>query len=79
MSACPWHMQIYLFDGSAVNEVKLRDNLMAAADVYIRRCKGAPCGDAQIHLFHGSDSSSKQTLRPLLLKFLKGTQKQKAV
>ena len=44
---------------------------MAAADVYIRRCNGVP-----VHKYI-SDSSLKQALRPLLLKFIKGTLKQK--
>ena len=67
------------YTGSKVDESKLKANLMAAANVYIKRCDGAPCGDATIHLYKGADSTSRQATRSRLLTFLKGTNKQKAV
>lgn len=59
-------------DNGKVDEKKVKENLDAAIDVYIERVNGAPCGDAQIHLFKGSDSSDYQTLREHLVTFLKG-------
>ena len=35
-----------------IDQVKLKANLQAAADVYVERCNHAPCGDTQIALFH---------------------------
>ena len=50
---------------------------MSAAEVYIQRCNKAPCGDTEIHLYLGADSSELQNRRERLLKFLKGSQKEK--
>ena len=63
--------------GSDVDKEKLTQNLMSAAEVYIQRCNKAPCGDTEIHLYLGADSSELQNRRERLLKFLKGSQKEK--
>ena len=60
-----------------VDKEKLTQNLMSAAEVYIQRCNKAPCGDTEIHLYLGADSSEFQNRRERLLKFLKGSQKEK--
>ena len=46
-----------------IDQQKLKENLEAATDVYIR-CNHAPCGDTQIALFQGADSSKLQKIRP---------------
>ena len=56
--------------GSDVDKEKLTQNLMSAAEVYIHRCNKAPCGDTEIHLYLGADSSELQNRRERLLKFL---------
>ena len=43
----------YAFKTSPTGDLKA--NLQAATDVYIQGCNHAPCGDAQIVLFNGSD------------------------
>ena len=48
-----------------------------ATDIYISRTNGAPCGDTQIQLFKGADSSDNQDLRADILIFLKGNATQK--
>ena len=63
--------------GGHIDELKLKENLMSAAEVYIQRCNRAPCGDAEIHLYIGADSSEFQGKREMLLKFLKGSRKDK--
>jgi hypothetical protein len=63
--------------GSDIDKEKLTQNLMSAAEVYIQRCNNAPCGDTEIHLYLGADSSELQNRRERLLKFLKGSQKEK--
>ena len=50
---------------------------MSAAEVYIQRCNNATCGDTEIHLYLGADSSELQNRRERLLKFLKGSRKEK--
>ena len=48
-----------------------------ATEVYINRVDGSPCGETNIHLFKGADSSANQDLRLHLLHYLKGTKAQK--
>ena len=58
----------------------LEKNLTSAADVYISKCDGAPCGESTIVLMKGNqdDLAKKfQERRPHLLIFLKGSKKQK--
>lgn len=55
-----------------IDQDKLKANLQAAIDIYIQRCNGAPCGDTQIVLFKGADSSDLQERREDLITFLKG-------
>ena len=64
--------------GSQIDEQKLAQNLTSAAEVYIERCNKAPCGDAEIHLYIGADSSERQCKTEMLLKYLKGSRKEKA-
>ena len=45
--------------------------------MYIERCNRAPCGDTQIVLFQGADSSKLQEAHPDLMTFLKGSSKTK--
>ena len=63
--------------GGDIDKEKLTQNLMSAAEVYIQRCNNAPCGDTEIHLYLGADSSELQNRRERLLKFLKGSRKEK--
>lgn len=56
---------------------RLQANMDLATDIYIRRCDGAPCGSASIHLFKGANSSTYQELSTHVLTFLKGSQTQK--
>jgi hypothetical protein len=55
--------QVLVGDDGKVDESKLKETLDSAIDVYIERVTRAPCGDAKINLFKGSDSSDYQTLR----------------
>ena len=67
-------------DASGFNEVQLRKNLDLAADVYISRVQGAPCGEANIHLFKGaSDAEARKPLdrRTMLITFLSGKAEEK--
>ena len=63
--------------GGDINEAKLRQNLLSAAEVYIQRCNNAPCGDTEIRLRLGADSSAFQNTREKLLRYLKGSRKEK--
>ena len=56
---------------------RLKQNMDDATDIYISRANGAPCGDTQIQLFKGADSSRNQDLRPDILIYLKGSKAQK--
>ena len=58
-----------------VDKDKLRMNMELAMDVYISRVNHSPCGDTQIHLFKGADSTELQEQRQHLQVFLKGSQK----
>ena len=60
-----------------IDEKKLQHILNLAMDVYINRVQGSPCGDAVIHLCKGANSSEEQSLRPYLIQYLKGSNKQK--
>ena len=43
----------------------------------LKRCNHAPCGDTQIVLFQGADSSKLQETHPDLITFLKGSSRAK--
>lgn len=61
----------------AINQAKLKENLNLAITAYISRVNGCPCGDTNIQLFQGSDSSHLQDISSSLDTFLKGSKKQK--
>ena len=61
-----------------LDDQRLNTNMELAMDIYISSVNGAPCGDSQIHLFKGADSSEKQELRKHVLLYLKGSMEQKA-
>lgn len=68
-----------LHDGG-IDYERLEKNLTSAADVYIGKCNGSPCGESSIILLKGNqdDLAKKyQERRPHLLTFLKGSKKQK--
>jgi len=46
---------------------KFKSNIQFAADVY------CPCGEGNISLFEGADSTKLQEIRSVLIKFLKGS------
>jgi len=48
-----------------------------ATEVYINRVNGSPCGEINIHLFKGADSSANQAPCVHLMHYLKGTKAQK--
>ena len=48
-----------------------------AADIYISRCDGAPCGEPKICLFKGANSAPNEDLRNDILVYIKGTRSQK--
>ena len=60
-----------------VNEELLSRNHHLAIDTYISRVNKCPCGDSEITLYKGADSSSYQKIREKLLIFLKGSKKMK--
>lgn len=63
-----------------INQDQLKVNLDLAADIYISRVQGAPCGSAKIKLVKGAcDDETKVLLqrRPFLLTFLHGKAKEK--
>ena len=37
-----------------IDQQRLTQNLMSAAEVYIQRCNHAPCGDTEIKLYIGA-------------------------
>ena len=55
----------------------LTSDLNQAADIYIERVNHCPCGDTNIHIFKGADSTELQKKRTKLMTFLKGSQKKK--
>ncbi len=61
----------------AIDQEKLCHNLDLAADVYISRVNGCPCGDTIIHLFKGAQESEQLRCRDKLLVFLKGSKQAK--
>lgn len=66
--------------GGGIDYEKLEKNLTSAADVYISKCDGAPCGESSIILMKGNqDDLAKKykERRPHLLTFLKGSKKLK--
>ena len=73
----PPSMELVVAVVMLIKKSSLMQNLMSAAEVYIQRCNKAPCGDTEIHLYLGADSSELQNRRERLLKFLKGSQKEK--
>ncbi len=60
-------------DTGAVDQCKLKQNMALAIEAYIQRVDGCPCGESQIHLYCGADSSEQQEVREKLLVFLKGS------
>ena len=58
-----------------INLSKLKENMALAIDAYISRVDGCPCGDTEIKLYRGPDTSDKQEVREKLLTFLKGSNK----
>ena len=64
-------------DTGAINKQKLKDNMNLAIDAYISRVDRCPCGDTEICLYRGPDSSERQEVRDELLIFLKGSNKAK--
>ena len=64
--------------GAIVKE-KLKENMSLAVDAYVSRVNGCPCGDTEIQLFRGPDSSEQQEAQEKLLIFLKGSNKNKEV
>ena len=63
----------------AIDKEKFKENMSLAVDAYISRVNGCPCGDTEIQLFRGPDSSEQQVAREKLLIFLKGSNKNKEV
>lgn len=61
----------------AIDKEKLKENMSLAVDAYISRVNGCPCGDTEIQLYRGPDSSEQQVVREKLLVFLKGSNKNK--
>jgi hypothetical protein len=60
-----------------IDQAKLKENLNLAITAYVSRVNGCPCGDTNIQLFRGSDSSHLQEISSSLDTFLKGSRKQK--
>jgi len=60
-------------DTGTVNEELQQQNLNLAIAAYISRVDGCPCGDTNIHLYRGADTSEHLQLRDKLLTFLKGS------
>ena len=52
---------------------RLKSNMDLATNFYIDHVNGAPCGDAEIQLFKGSDATAYLEQRQDVLTFLKGT------
>jgi hypothetical protein len=49
-------------DANGFNENQLKTNLDLAADVYISRVQGAPCGEANIKLVKGASSDQARNI-----------------
>ena len=64
-------------ESGSINEGKLKENLNLAITAYISRVSGCPCGDSNILLYRGADSTSLQAVTSYLDTFLKGSKKQK--
>ncbi len=60
-------------DTGAVDQCKLKQNMRLAIEAYIKRVDGCPCGESQIRLYCGAESSEQQEVREKLLIFLKGS------
>lgn len=60
-------------DTGTVNEELKQKNLNLAIAAYISRVDGCPCGDTNIRLYRGADTSEHLQLRNKLLTFLKGS------
>ena len=66
------------FDESGkVSKVKLKANMDSATEVYTSRVNGAPCGDGEIKLLKGVDSSKKQEMREHVVKYIKSSMKKR--
>ena len=57
----PFNLNGSCFDPESgkLDQEWLKVNMDTATDIYIRRCNGAPCGDAVLNLFKGSDFNAK--------------------
>ena len=60
-----------------IHRERFVSNMEQATEVYINQVNGSPCGETNIHLFKGADSSANQDLCLYLLPYLKGTKAQK--
>ena len=61
-----------------VDQSRLKTNMDLAADIYICRTNGAPCGDTTNQLFKGAHSTTNQELRCDVLICFKGSENEKA-
>ena len=61
-----------------VDSDRFKRNMRLATEVYINRVNQCPCGEGNISLFEGADSTKFQELRSVVIKFLKGSKQQKA-
>ncbi len=57
----------------AVDQCKLKQDMRLAIEAYTKQVDGCPCGELQIRLYCGAESSEKQEVREKLLNFLKGS------
>ena len=67
-------------DANGFNENQLKTNLDLAADVYISRVQGAPCGEANIKLVKGASSDQARNIvdrRTMLITYLSGKAEEK--
>ena len=60
-----------------INKELLSRNHHLAIETYISRVDKCPCGDGEISLYKGADSTDHQEVREKLLIFLKGSKKMK--
>ena len=68
---------VYNPETGALDMERVKTNLELAADVYIKRVNGCPCGQTVIHLDRGANSSHLREKRNDLTIFLKGSKKKK--
>ena len=56
---------------------KYKQNMELATEVYMNRVNHCPCGETEIELYRGADSSENQKMRESLLVYLKGSKRDK--